>query len=31
MDCWRKPDGRIRGVDILRGDGTRERIGCAGV
>jgi flavocytochrome c len=23
------PDGRIRGVDILRGDGTRERIGCA--
>ena len=24
-----QPDGRIRGVDILRGDGTRERIGCA--
>lgn len=23
------PDGRIRGIDILRGDGTRERIGCA--
>ena len=23
-----EPDGRIRGVDILRGDGTRERIGC---
>lgn len=24
-----KPDGRIRGVEILRGDGGRERIGCA--
>jgi fumarate reductase flavoprotein subunit len=24
-----EPDGRIRGVEILRGDGTRERIGCA--
>jgi fumarate reductase flavoprotein subunit len=23
-----EPDGRIRGVEILRGDGTRERIGC---
>ena len=23
------PDGRIRGVEILRGDGRRERIGCA--
>ncbi len=23
-----EPDGLIRGVDILRGDGTRERIGC---
>lgn len=23
-----EPDGRIRGVDVLRGDGTRERIGC---
>ena len=23
------PDGRIRGIDILRGDGTRERVGCA--
>lgn len=22
------PDGRIRGVEIVRGDGTRERIGC---
>ena len=22
------PDGRIRGVEILRGDGRRERIGC---
>jgi len=22
------PDGRIRGVEILRGDGTRECIGC---
>jgi fumarate reductase flavoprotein subunit len=22
------PDGRIRGVEILRGDGVRERIGC---
>jgi fumarate reductase flavoprotein subunit len=24
-----EPDGRIRGVEILRGDGRRERIGCA--
>jgi len=24
-----EPDGRIRGVEILRGDGMRERIGCA--
>jgi fumarate reductase flavoprotein subunit len=24
-----EPDGRIRGVDILRGDGRRESIGCA--
>ena len=24
-----EPDGRIRGVEILRGDGKRERIGCA--
>ena len=24
-----EPDGRIRGVEILHGDGTRERIGCA--
>jgi fumarate reductase flavoprotein subunit len=24
-----EPGGRIRGVDILRGDGRRERIGCA--
>jgi fumarate reductase flavoprotein subunit len=24
-----EPDGRIRGVEILRGDGVRERIGCA--
>lgn len=23
-----EPDGRIRGVEILRADGTRERIGC---
>ena len=23
-----EPDGRIRGVEILRGDGARERIGC---
>jgi len=23
-----EPDGRIRGVEILRGDGSRERIGC---
>ena len=23
-----EPDGRMRGVEILRGDGTRERIGC---
>jgi fumarate reductase flavoprotein subunit len=23
-----EPDGRIRGVEILRGDGKRERIGC---
>ena len=23
-----EPDGRIRGVEILRGDGRRERIGC---
>src|ERR1700722_8952879 len=23
-----EPDGRIRGVEILRGDGGRERIGC---
>jgi flavocytochrome c len=23
-----EPDGRIRGVDILRGDGARERVGC---
>src|ERR1700719_3669309 len=23
-----EPDGRIRGVEILRGDGERERIGC---
>ena len=23
-----EPDGRIRGVEIVRGDGTRERIGC---
>ena len=23
-----EPDGRIRGVESLRGDGTRERIGC---
>jgi len=23
-----EPDGHIRGVDILRGDGTRERISC---
>jgi fumarate reductase flavoprotein subunit len=23
-----QPDGRIRGVEISRGDGTRERIGC---
>ena len=23
-----EPDGRIRGVEILRGDGVRERIGC---
>ena len=23
------PDGRIRGVETLRGDGVRERIGCA--
>lgn len=22
------PDGGIRGVEIVRGDGTRERIGC---
>ena len=22
------PDGRIRGVELLRGDGARERIGC---
>jgi fumarate reductase flavoprotein subunit len=22
-------DGRIRGVEVVRGDGTRERIGCA--
>ena len=27
--CWSEPDGRIRGVESLRGDGTRERIGCA--
>ncbi len=24
-----EPDGRIRGVEIVRGDGARERIGCA--
>jgi fumarate reductase flavoprotein subunit len=24
-----EPDGRIRGEEILRGDGKRERIGCA--
>jgi fumarate reductase flavoprotein subunit len=24
-----EPDGHIRGVEILRGDGKRERIGCA--
>jgi fumarate reductase flavoprotein subunit len=24
-----EPDGRIRGADVMRGDGTRERIGCA--
>ena len=24
-----EPDGRVRGVEILRGDGMRERIGCA--
>src|SRR5579864_7477502 len=24
-----EPDGRIRGVEILRGDGGRERVGCA--
>src|SRR5580692_8346230 len=23
-----EPDGRIRGVEVLRGDGKRERIGC---
>jgi fumarate reductase flavoprotein subunit len=23
-----EPDGRIRGVEILRGDGGRERVGC---
>src|SRR5580704_12336256 len=23
-----EPDGRIRGVEILRGDGRRERVGC---
>jgi fumarate reductase flavoprotein subunit len=23
-----QPDGRVRGVEILRGDGRRERIGC---
>jgi flavocytochrome c len=23
-----EPDGRIRGVEVARGDGTRERIGC---
>src|SRR5580693_1167451 len=23
-----EPDGRIRGVEVLRGDGRRERIGC---
>ena len=23
-----EPDGRIRGMEIVRGDGTRERIGC---
>jgi fumarate reductase flavoprotein subunit len=23
-----EPDGRIRGVEIVRGDGARERIGC---
>jgi fumarate reductase flavoprotein subunit len=24
-----EPDGRIRGVEVLRGDGARERFGCA--
>src|SRR5579864_1833584 len=23
-----EPDGRIRGIEIVRGDGARERIGC---